>query len=184
MSWLVFIAEMTKALAWPLVALVALVVYRNPLLGLVRRLRSFKYREAEAVFDEQAVRVAESIAVIPQRSLAAVSDQVDEHLFELAQLSPRAAVVEVWARIEARLRDMLPPQAAVAQPRTAHEMIKVLREADLINHATETALRGLMQLRNLAVHSHEDELSAQKALDFITLANAVLWVLRAPSVPN
>lgn len=175
--WLNFIVGMTGALAWPFVVLIILFAYRRTFPGLLDRLRSLRYGGLEAAFDQESARVAESISAEPQQPLAAISERRDERLLALANISPRAAVIEAWARIEARLHELTPATDKDTPPRRAAESIRLLREAGKINGVTEDALRGLMQLRNLAAHASERELSTQKAVDFITMTDAILWVL-------
>ena len=169
---------MTKALAWPVAAIVILILCRRALPTLIDRLRSLRYGKFEAAFEKETVRVAENISTEPNRSLAATSEHTDEQLIALANVSPRAAIIEAWSRIEARLRDLAPDTDSRRRP--VSEIVRRLREEQKINDVTEDSLRGLMQLRNLAVHAPERELSVQKAVDFITLAGAILWVLQRP----
>ena len=49
----------------------------------------------------------------------------------------------------------------------------------LISDETLSAIRGLAVLRNLAAHSPTDEIAADRARDYLALADAVLYALRA-----
>lgn len=50
MDWLTFIAEIVKGVAWPMVALVALLVFRRELGALLGRLKKGKIAGAEFEF--------------------------------------------------------------------------------------------------------------------------------------
>ena len=50
---------------------------------------------------------------------------------------------------------------------------------DLISDETLSAVEGLSVLRNLAVHGLGGEIGAQRARDYLALADAVLYALRA-----
>lgn len=50
----------------------------------------------------------------------------------------------------------------------------------MINQETLTAIEGLAVLRNLAAHGRADsELDTSRALEFVHLANAVVYSIRA-----
>lgn len=174
-----FIVEMTRALAWPLAVFVILVIYRKTLPSLVDRIRSLKYGNFEAAFTDQTVQVAENISGTSQSLSASASG--DHKLLLLAQQSPRAAVVEAWLQIERRLHAIAVQAGVETKPRSSiTELLHSLRAAKAIAADTERALLGLLQLRNLAAHAPAEELSTQKAVDFVTLAGALLWTLDVP----
>jgi len=179
MTALAFIVEMTKALAWPLAVFGILVIYRKTLPNLVERIRSLKYGNFEAAFADQTTQVAENISSTSQSLSGSAS--TDRKLLSLAQQSPRAAVLEAWLQIEQRLHALAASAGMEAKPRSSiTELLHSLRGANAITAETERALLGLSQLRNLAVHAPGEELSTQKAIDFITLAGALLWTLDVP----
>jgi hypothetical protein len=122
------------------------------------------------------MQVAENISSTSQPLSSAAS--TDRKLLLLAQQSPRAAVVEAWLQIEQRLRALAMSAGLEAKSRPSiTELVHSLRPANVITGEAERALLGLSQLRNLAVHAPGEELSTQKAIDFITLAGALLWTL-------
>jgi hypothetical protein len=179
MTWLTFIVEMTKALAWPATLIGALVFFRRMIPNLIDRIRSLKYGDFEAAFTERSIRIAENIAEAkPLPRLAIATDSMEARLVELARQSPRAAIIEAWSRIEQRLKEMALADGA-DHKHNISQMLQSLRASSLVAPETEHALRGLQQLRNLAVHAPEQELSAQKAVDFVTLAGALLWTLES-----
>ena len=180
MTWLAFIVEMTKAVAWPVAVVIILAIWRKTLPNLVERLRSLKYGSFEAAFNEQSVQVAENISGASQPLSVSASTITDDKLLQLAQQSPRAAIIEAWLQIERRLHELAAKAGLEAKPRPgAVGLLRSLRAANVIGADTERALLGLTHMRNLAAHAPGEELSAQKAVDFVTLAGALLWTLSA-----
>ena len=172
MTWLAFITEMTKATAWPVAVVIILAIWRKTLPNLIERLRSLKYGAFEAAFTEQSVQVAENISGASQPLSTSASTITDDKLLRLAQQSPRAAVIEAWLQIERRLQELAAQAGADTKSRSdIAGLLQSLRAANAIGADTERGLLGLAHMRNLA---------AQKAVDFVTLAGALLWTLSAP----
>jgi hypothetical protein len=138
---------MTKALAWPVIALVAILCLRRPLLSLVPLLPKFKYGDVEAQFGEM-LSEAETIraraggetknGVLDQPAFSrsgkgtrAETNRAARAAFDvplnLVALSPRSAVLESWRYVDLALR------RAVAKlgkpegtPTSPHEAVKQL----------------------------------------------------------
>ncbi|MFA6019949.1 MAG: hypothetical protein WC722_06775 [Rhodospirillales bacterium] len=180
MTTLDFIVEMTKAVAWPLAVVSVAIVFKRSLPNLIERVTSLKYGDFEAAFTSQAASVADNISATPSPSPSFV-DSNGEKLLSLAQESPRAAILEAWLQIERKLNILADDKHVDASiRRNSTILINTLRETGAISSETERALNGLRQLRNLAVHAPGYELSAQKAIEFVTFSSALLWTMSAP----
>lgn len=97
MDALTFFVEMVKALAWPVTILVIFLFLRRPLMQLVPFLQRFRYGALELDFG----RRIQELAMDVQREVPVVGgEDGQEHLTEymkrLAQLSPRAVILESW----------------------------------------------------------------------------------------
>jgi hypothetical protein len=106
--------------------------------------------------------------------------RLTEQLARLAEVSPRGAILEAFARIEARLVALL-DGADVESCRTVggRALARLARDQGLISNEMLTAVEGLAVLRNLATHSPTDEIGAERARHYLALADAVLFALRA-----
>jgi hypothetical protein len=138
----------------------------------VRRLRA---GPVEVEFDQELAEVREELSRSPE--LAAAERQVPslslaEELARLAEVSPRSAVLEAFTRIEARLIALL-DSADVESYRAVggRALARLARDQGLISDETLTAVNGLSVLRNLAAHSPTDEIGAERAHDYLALAN-------------
>src|SRR3954447_333115 len=71
-DWLTFIAEMTKALAWPIAAVFVFLAFRNQLAQRFSALESLKWNNFEFRFAREVHRVAaEAQAAVPQPEVRA-----------------------------------------------------------------------------------------------------------------
>jgi hypothetical protein len=177
---LAFVASLVHSLAWPAGLVVVVVVLRRPIGAVMGRgIRRLRAGPVEVEFDQELAEVRAELRRSPE--LAAeplVQNSLGEELARLAEISPRAAVLEAFARIEVRLAELL-PGTETDFPRISGKLLAALaRNRGLISDETATAVEGLSVLRNLAAHSPTDEISAERARDYIALADAVLYALR------
>lgn len=100
-------------------------------------------------------------------------------LDEIANISPEAAIVEWFAQIEASLRAALENAEIEVPPRSwsVYELSRLAFENNLISAGTKEAIDGLRVLRNLAAHGQAEDISPQRAHEFVALAQAVLFAI-------
>lgn len=99
-------------------------------------------------------------------------------LAELARQSPATAILEAYARVENRLRELLETQGG-AKPATAAGAVGfalLAEQAHLVSAETVKAVEGLSVLRNLAAHSRTD-VTVDRAMEYLALADSVLYSL-------
>jgi hypothetical protein len=190
-SWLAFAASLIHSLAWPAAVTAVVIVLRRPIsTALGRGVHRVRAGPVEVEFDQELAEVREELRRSPE--LAAATPPVlpvslREELARVAEVSPRAAVLEAFSRIEARLVQVL--DNARAEPSQAVGGRALARRAHahgLISDETLAAIDGLSVLRNLAAHSPADEIGVDRARDYLALADAVLYALRAkkPADPS
>jgi hypothetical protein len=175
---LTFITEMTKALAWPVIAGAGLLLARKPLIVLLdgRRLQRLKGAGWEFEFGELEAKVQRVVADLPAPKPALVMPQRQvEHTDDEAAL---AAIVTNWSELENIVSD------AAGQAIGAHtdgipfgKLLNKLVQMEVIRPATADGLRGLEALRNLAVHAPQDEALAPRVPHFTAMAQAMRWNL-------
>lgn len=180
MDLLTFISEMTQALAWPVSLAIVLLLYRGSLIQLITRLVGVKMGDFEATFAIESQQVAESVAEA-KKSLPPTLAIENNALLELAKASPRAAILEAWLRIERRIIALAGSLDQEATKLPTHRLISRLAEMQAINGYVADSLRGLVAMRNLAVHAGDFEITPAKATDFISLAGTIENLLSDPA---
>jgi hypothetical protein len=175
MDWLTFIAEITKALAWPTCIVIAAILFRQPLFDLVPLLRKFKYKEFELEFSREVLNLKKEIAQSTPKEQVGLLEEKKEnsHLLQLAAISPRAAIIESWLEVERSAVEALsslytsPP---VDSLRHSHQLGRWLRDSKLIDENQYQFFQRLRELRNKAAHAEELVLSESDAKEYIELA--------------
>jgi hypothetical protein len=174
MSVMSFIAEMTKALAWPIAVVVLGLIFRRTISNLLEgvRLRRIGKGEWSADFSAAGQEVrAELPSGAPQEAPA----EIDAETLHLADVSPAAAIGDVWGELEKRVRGAA--VKAGIQHQLLSEIVRGLTEKHIIRPATADAILGLRNMRNLAVHAPAERLTSTQANEFINLAGALMWSL-------
>ncbi len=177
MNGLEFVASLVGSLAWPSFALIVFLLLRKPLKDLLPLLQRLKYKEIELEFRRRVEDVSAEVAEeLPQVAADAVPPEL-EAMARMAEVSPRAAVLESWRRveiaaIEAARRLKLGPltQKAGTLSRSA---IWFLEHDPTYDRSIGAVLRELRSLRNQAAHAPEFALSKDAALDYAASASRV-----------
>jgi hypothetical protein len=163
------------------------IVLRKPI-GVVlgQGVRRLKAGPVEVEFDQLEREVREELARSPELAEAQVpapAASLREELATLARVSPPAAVLEAYKRIEARLAEMLAsagretPYTVSGRAVSGRTLARMARQDDLISDETLAAVEGLAVLRNLTANAGGD-IGVERAHDYLALADAVLYALR------
>jgi hypothetical protein len=185
------ILEFISSVAWPVSVLVIALLFREPL---VEALRSATGKVAAGPFslewEKQVEEVEADLKRTPPYIAGGEPSATAGKLDEIASISPEAAIVEGFAQIEGSLRMALENAKVEVPPRSwsAYELSRLALENNLISTGTKEAIDGLRVLRNLAAHGQANDISSERAHEFVALAQAVLFAisldLRAGSKEN
>lgn len=170
------------SLAWPIVAIVIVLIFRRQIASLLTQgVRRVKAGPFSVVWDRQVSEVETELDQpgIPRSDAGPRRGPVSEALAGVAQASPIAAVMEAHARVERELRELLKGADTPAPLlRTgAAGLARAAMDRGLLTQETARAVEGLSILRNLAAHGRAEEVSAERATDYLLLADAVLFAL-------
>ncbi len=174
MSALQFIASLAGSLAWPVLVFSLALVFRKQLSGLLARpLSSIRAGMFTAEWDRE---VAETTTELIERpSVQRLS--LNEDLLTVARVSPAAAVVEAFARLERQLRQLLTDAGLDSERLSAARAARQAFDAGLLSQETMTAIERLADLRNLAAHGRGDSLDESRAVEFFAMVDAVAFLV-------
>lgn len=185
MDWLTFISKVVEALAWPAVVVGVLLYLRQEFPSIVRSLRRLKFKDVELEFGEAAKALAaETKRVVPAagpdvKLLGQDESAVVARLGAIAELSPRAAILEAWLLVEAAAADLIRkqnPTSLTANPGPMR-IREGLRRAEVLTPPQEAAFEHLRRLRNDAVHAPDAEFTSAAVASYIESAVAMAGYL-------
>jgi hypothetical protein len=176
------------ALAWPAVALIVLLIFREPIRERISTARRLKAGPFEGEWDG---RLAETQAQVPATTPSqafgeAVVGHLPSGIVEIARANPGQAIVAAHGEVEKALREKLPIEAQPdvgGVPMSVTQLARVAYERDAITEEQRRAIDGLTVMRNLAVHDPSG-IDVAKARDFLSIAAAVLFTMGVPPESN
>ena len=196
--------QLIDSCAWPTVALIALMIFREPLLERMRSLRSVTAGRFAAEFGDVEPQVDEAIGAEAERAAAESSAGPEEprtdksasvefrildgfqEIAIVADDNPSYAVVASWSLLERILSNYLetvwePSGARRPFPRSGVTVLNELQRMHLLEPQTIEALGSLRRLRNEVAHgSINPEVGAATAYVQNTSALAEKILMRIP----
>ena len=180
MNGLEFVASLIDSLVWPLVAIVAIVVLRNPLGQVLLLLESVKYKDLHLRFRERLQQATVEASQLPgysSESLTAGTGLASE----IAPISPRAAVIEAWRGVESEVlaaaHSLGTPFLKQGRP-IFRSALRALEHSGRLNHEFIEVLDGLRELRNEASHARDFAFTVDEALEFVALCESLAALVR------
>jgi hypothetical protein len=188
MDALTFIVEMTKALAWPASVIFIIVLLRKPIIELLPFLEELKYKDFALKFHKEVSKAKEKISF--ESSQIKELPQFKEEqasLLKIAEVSPRAAVMESWASLQNTLLKISLDAGEIdnienyrEHSRTGHVMLSL----NAFTKSDFQIYHNLRDLRNKATHMPDFIISTQDAKDFVSLATQLAFIARARTNAN
>lgn len=180
MSWLEFIAAIAgsiASLAWPAAVFGSVWLFRKELRSALPKLR-LKHGDTEVSF--RLDRAEEEILRIP----TAAQDQLEpppierDHFTRLAEISPRAAILDARARIERRIVELAENRGISEFKRKRPALlIKELFNRNVLGSATRFVLEDLRQIGNSVAHGVDSEVTIEDAVRYGELTSIALATL-------
>lgn len=175
MSYLSLITEIIKVLAWPCTVIVIVLMLRKPLIKLIPLLQRLKYKDLELDFGKSVKELREdAIKVLPDEMAdATLVERIPEKIIRLAEISPRAAVMESWHAVQKAAIDALRKRRGDLEESargSQYRLVQTVAKAGLLDEDQIGIYHNLRFLRNEAAHSPDFALSPESALEYSNLA--------------
>jgi hypothetical protein len=171
---LTFIAELVRALAWPLTIFLIFLILRKRIDLLIPMLQRMRYGGLELEFSRQVHELSRQVNQDLIRAQAAPElEEIRRHLVDLAPLSPRAAVLEAWLQVEKAAVEALKRRSVSIPSRDARVPLllgQALEDAGIMADETAAIYHRLRNLRNTAAHASEFSIEPDLAIEYADLA--------------
>lgn len=180
MDWLTFISSVIDSIAWPSALIAAIILLRTELVEAIGRIQSIKHKETQIEFSnriQEASREAESS--LPEIVMPDTKEFARR--IELAELSPRGAILESWLDVEAALEEMGARYGIPAEEmkRSNIHMLQLkLGDYNTLGKGAFGLLQLLKESRNEAVHLTDKEIKTDAAKEYVSMANRMVTLLR------
>lgn len=185
MDTLSFLANIIEHLAWPTSTVVVVLLVRKELKTLLSLVRRVKAGPVEAEFEREVAALAAKEPEAKDANQTIVANRPERlALFQIAEASPRAAIMDAWANIERSVGHAVSrtalyvPEREAAHPSAA---FRALANAKLLEPDWITRYYELRGLRNRAAHDEETTPSRESAYAFIELSFRLIALLESIS---
>lgn len=172
-------AEFIAAIAWPLTVLVIALLFRAPLTEALRSANgALSAGPFRLEWKQRAAEIEADLGLPPSISKGKIGGAAGR-LDEIAEVSPTGAVVEALGQVELALRSLLEQHEVkdLDRPWGVRRLAEIALEHKLITSETKDAIEGLSVMRNLAVHGGQEDISPQRAHEFVALTQGVLYAI-------
>ncbi|MDX3936380.1 hypothetical protein [Stenotrophomonas sp.] len=174
MDWLTFVVELLKATAWPAAAIVIAFLFRSQIRDLLARIKKGKIGPAEFEFEQGVRDLTEDLPP------AVPIEQVPPADVTLASLNPRAAILEVWVKLEAVMNRLASSNSVDSRRgRSSLYQARLLHKGGVITNDDMAMFNDLRVLRNQAAHDEDFSPSIDSAIQYVWLAEALITRLNA-----
>jgi hypothetical protein len=184
MDWLQFISSIVGAVVWPATVILAFFLFKKHFPTLFPFIERLKYKDFELEFRKSLQELTEkSKSALPAPALEElpISDNLRGRLYDLAEISPRSAVLEAWLQVESAAADAiqrlnLTPnlKGALAPLRLA----EYLHRGEVLDSAQMEIFHRLRELRNRAIHIGEAVFRSDEVLEYVDLALSMATKIR------
>lgn len=182
MGWLDFIVSMVKSIAWPSVAMVALLVFKDPLKKRLASLKAVSVTKDGVITEFEAAleETSRDIAKVKLESIPNLAPIPLEQFERDDQIKGNAArIAAAWQELETIIRRKLVGRGVDTDRLSLADILDTAFQQNLITSAERRSLWGLNKMRNLAVHDREilrtpDD---ERTQEFLTLVDSMKFVI-------
>ena len=179
MDWMQFVSALVSALAWPAAVVTVVCLLKNPILGLIPKIRSFKYGELHVDLTEQLKSLQDDLPAQPAKPDAKPdAPRLEISIpIQIAAVSTRAGVIAAWLEVEEALNNVAKLHGLdTHRGRPAPARIKMdgLRAAGIVDQKTYDLFSRTSELRNEALHMPDREITYD---DAVAMADVCKWLV-------
>jgi hypothetical protein len=181
------LVQLVTGLAWPIVVVWVAYLFKHELTALIARISRFKYKDFE--FEIGLAKAEEQVTIIQRTNqIPQLPDPATLRTFEqlrrIAEVSPRAAVIEAWNMVEEAAGRSGFVQGADRPRVNAPLFIDRLVRTGKLPPGSGELIQEMRNLRNRAAHGilalPEDTLTKEDADRYLELAAKVSSLILPP----
>ena len=176
MDFLTFVSGLIRDLAWPGTTLIALMVVFKCLPILRGFVKSIRYKDFEVTLHEEFAEAREAAdkLKIEDVSESYVEEYLADKIFQLAQIDPALAVIEIWRELETKLVKFI-QHNGLMRFTTPARVVEHLGNMGRLTDSEVKLYRKLRNIRNASVHSHEPNvLTLGEIMEFRDFSNLLI----------
>ncbi len=175
MDELTFTIELVKSLSWPLTLLIVVMILRKPIIELPSLIKKLKIKDVEIEFDKKVEELKEeALKQLPVIEQDETRLRRNRFLIDLAQVSPRSAILESWIELENTSLKSLKEKELENVSLSSLSPLQLgdlLIKSDILDENKMNIYHQLRNLRNAAVHATDLKVTPLVAVEYLNMAN-------------
>jgi len=176
--------KLIEAVAWPLTVIAAAFMFRHELRRAAQRLSTLKYKDFSADFNANLTKIESDLDQISSNQTDEKQLENDqtlssyERLLRIADISPRAAIMEAWRDIEVTTKKVTEAYGIATIGRIAGvKAIRQLVQRGILPSNIVSVYESLRRLRARAAHSADFAIDPEEAERYIDTAHQFYMTL-------
>lgn len=168
------LVTLLTGIAWPVAVIWIAYMFKGELRSLLHRLSQLKYKDVEAKFETglaeaeaKGASIVQSTPALPARP--EITSKL-ESLRRIADVSPRAAIMEAWVLVEDAAGKSGFVQGAAIPRVNPHLFVEELVRRGKLPPGSDSLLDQMRKLRNQAAHLPDFGLNQDEADRYLQLA--------------
>ncbi len=178
MDWKQFIAGLVSNLAWPGVAVIFLLMFKNELSKIAKRIAHLKFKDLELEFERVKQRAEELHLERNQEDINIESPtllSLEDQILDAAERAPSAAILLAWSGLETAIAGAV-SRLSISPDSPSHRSprhnLDVLLKNGRLSKSHEKLINEMRILRNKLAHEQDAMLniSQDQALNYADTA--------------
>lgn len=179
-TWLEFISSIASSLAWPIAIIIVCSIFKKHIVQLLPFLKNIKYKEFSFEFDHSVKDLQEKMdKVVPEQEKSDNSFLINEDLKINGLLEPDLIIIYSWREVEIKLKEkyltLFPYNVKYAN--STNKILYELTSNGLIEKNIYNLFKETIQLRNKVVHTKNNDLTIENAIDYSKVCNELLFII-------
>jgi hypothetical protein len=191
------LVQLVSAIAWPFTVIIIALLFRQEIRKTANRLSALSYKDVKAEFEHDLNKLEKDIKELPAKESSSKTNHPEndletlnsyERLRRIADISPRAAVMEAWRDIEVTTKQVTDAYEISTDGQIAG--VKAIRELvnqHLLPESVVSVYEQMRRLRSRAAHAADFAITTDEAERYIDTAyrfhNTLLFLLQQAEKP-
>lgn len=168
------LVTLLTGIAWPIAIVWIAYLFKGELRSLLHRMSQLKYKDVEAKFEIGLAEAEAKVSSIGQSSPSLptrpeITSKL-ESLRRIADVSPRAAIMEAWVLVEDAAEKSGFVQGSTIPRVNPHLFVEELVRREKLPKGSDSLLFQMRKLRNQAAHLPDFSLNQDEADRYLQLA--------------
>jgi hypothetical protein len=171
------VIALVQVIAWPVVALIIAIMFKEQIRDLITKIKSAKLKDFSIELSEAREAAEASIRSNLKSQSSPSTPQLMQEIKQLVDISPKLLVLESWAKIEQAIMNQLVKRDIKKEDFRKYLDSRTLANSYIINYDDMKIYDNLMSVRNKVIHNRVSEIDKDQAAEYANIAAKFINIL-------